>query len=321
MKNRIFIFSILLSLGCSQNNQFNLKPPRGYPNFTLLKWAAYLGFLDFVDLEPEIPDSIQVSRDIVYKETDQRSLKLDIYKDKFLVEPAPVIIFIHGGSWTTGGKEDYLIYCLAYAQKGYVTASLSYRFSQEAIFPAAVEDIICGIRWIKAHASEYGIDSSKVALVGGSAGGHLAMLAAYTADESYFASGCDENAVSTAVQAIVNIYGPSDLTTDFAVAQGATPKFMGATYDVNPDIYKVASPITYITPDDPPTLTLHGTIDKIVPITQSDFLDKALITNDVIHEYHRLKGWSHTMDASVPVNEYAQKVMTRFFNKWLNGDD
>jgi len=139
MKNRIFIFSILLSLGCSQNNQFNLKPPRGYPNFTLLKWAAYLGFLDFVDLEPEIPDSIQVSRDIVYKETDQRPLKLDIYKDKFLVEPAPVIIFIHGGSWTTGGKEDYLIYCLAYAQKGYVTASLSYRFSQEAISPAAVE--------------------------------------------------------------------------------------------------------------------------------------------------------------------------------------
>ena len=81
MKNRIFIFSILLSLGCSQNNQFNLKPPRGYPNFTLLKWAAYLGFLDFVDLEPEIPDSIQVLRDIVYKETDQRPLKLDIYKD------------------------------------------------------------------------------------------------------------------------------------------------------------------------------------------------------------------------------------------------
>ena len=317
---RYLILIFLISIVFTQTYENELKPPRGYPNYTFLKWSVKLGFLDLVDLEPEIPDSIIIIEDIVYKETVQRSLMLDIYKSKILTESAPVIIFIHGGSWTKGDKEDYLIYCLAFAQKGFVTASLSYRFSQETIFPAAVEDVICAIRWIKANGSEYGIDSSKVALVGGSAGGHLAMMAAYSADELYFSSGCDDSDISTGVQAIVNLYGPTDLTTDFAIAQEATKYFLGETYDKNPEIFVKASPLTYISPGDPPTLTMHGSIDKVVPIYQGDVLDKILKQNDVTHEYHRLQGWPHTMDATVPVNEYVQNVMTNFFKKWLNGD-
>lgn len=305
----------------SQNINHNyIKPPRGYPNIIFLEWAAKLGFVKLVDLEPEIPASIIVNENIIYKETAQRPLLLDIYKSNLLTKPAPVIIFIHGGSWAKGDKKDYLVYCLAFAQKGFATASLSYRFSHETIFPAAVEDVNCAIRWIKEHSKEYGIDSSKVALVGGSAGGHLAMMAAYSADESYFSAGCDDSDISTEVQAIVNLYGPTDLTTDYAVAQEATQYLMGATYDENQDIYVNASPITHISADDPPTLTLHGSIDKIVPIYQGDILDKTLKQNGVYHDYHRLEGWPHTMDATVPVNEYAQAVMTEFFNKWLISD-
>jgi len=159
----IFSFTLLFS----QINLDKLEPPKGYFNMTFLKWAVSLGFLDLVDLEPEIPDSILVSENIVYKETDQRPLLVDIYKRKSMTKSAPVIIFIHGGGWHMGDKKDYLVYCLSFVEKGYVTASLSYRFSQEAIFPAPLEDIICGIRWIKLHGSEFGIDSSKVALVGG----------------------------------------------------------------------------------------------------------------------------------------------------------
>jgi|TARA_B100002003_G_scaffold142485_1_gene131846 acetyl esterase/lipase len=320
VKNYLLVFIFIFSSGFSLPQQINPKPPWGYPNFTFIEWAVSFGWLDLVDLEPEIPDSILFLKDIVFKDTEQRQLKLDIYKKKSLSSSVPVIIFIHGGSWVTGGKEDYLVYCLAYAQKGYVTASLSYRFSQEAIFPAAVEDIICGIRWIKSHGNEYGIDTSKVALVGGSAGGHLAMMAAYTIDEPQFISGCDDNKISTTITAIVNIYGPTDLTTDFAIAQGATYQFMGTKYEENPSIFKEASPLTYISPDDPPTLIFHGTIDKIVPIYQSDLLDEQLTKNGVEHEYHRLNGWPHTMDAAVPVNEYTQSVMDRFFEKWLKGD-
>ena len=104
MDQRVFIFVILLSIGFSQTNYDDLKHPRGYPNYTFLKWSVKLGFLDLVDLEPEIPDSIIIIEDIVYKETVHRSLMLDIYKSKRLTESAPVIIFIHGGSWTKGDK-------------------------------------------------------------------------------------------------------------------------------------------------------------------------------------------------------------------------
>ena len=315
----IFGYLFLSTLLFSQINIDKLEPPKGYCNMTFMKWAVSLGFLDLVDLEPEIPNSIIVSKDIVYKETDQRSLKLDIYKEESLTELAPVIIFIHGGGWHKGDKKDYLVYCLSFAERGYVTASLSYRFSQEAIFPAALEDIICGIRWIKLHGIEYGIDSSKVALVGGSAGGHLAMMAAYSADESFFGSGCDDGGVSTDVQAIVNLYGPTDLTTDFAINQEVTPQFLGETFGENPDIYLNASPIKYISPDDPPTLTFHGTIDKTVPIYQGNILDKVMREQGVYHEYYRLKGWPHTLDAAVPMNEYVQVKMTHFFEIWLKG--
>ncbi|MFQ6677056.1 MAG: alpha/beta hydrolase fold domain-containing protein [Fidelibacterota bacterium] len=314
-----FVYLFSLTLLYSQIQQETMKPPRGYPNMTFLRWAMALGFLDLVDLKPEKPDSIRVFKDLVYKETDQRSLRLDIYKRNSITKLAPAIIFIHGGGWHKGDKDDYLVYCLSFAEKGYVTASLSYRFSQEAIFPAPLEDIICGIRWIKSHGDEYGIDSSRVALVGGSAGAHLAMMAAYTADELFFESKCNDEGISTEVQAIVNLYGPTDLTTDFAIAQEPTPRFLGSTYGENPDIYLKASPIHYISPDDPPTLTFHGTIDDIVPIYQGDILDKAMKQNGIYHEYHRLKGWPHTMDAAVPVNKYVQGIMTQFFEKWLRG--
>ncbi|MBT3663312.1 MAG: alpha/beta hydrolase [Candidatus Marinimicrobia bacterium] len=321
MKRLILIICILFSSVFLQEKAVEIKPPRGYYNYTFIKWAVSLGWLELVNTKPAIPNTIAASQDIIYKKTDQRQLKLDIFKNKSLSKPAPLIIFIHGGSWTKGDKKDYFAYCLPYAEKGYVTASLSYRFSQEAIFPAALEDIICGIRWLKKHSDEYGIDSSRVALVGGSAGGHLAMMAAYTADEPIFNSDCDDSDISTTVQAIVNIYGPSDLTTDFAISQSATPKFMGTTFDENPNKYKEASPFIYISNNDPPTLIFHGTIDKIVPVAQSDFLAKELKKYNVYHEYHRLKGWPHTMDVAVPVNIYTQLVMDRFFQKWLRGDN
>ena len=230
------------------------------------------------------PNPYIVEEDIIYKETAQRLLLLDIYKSHSLTKPAPVIIFIHGGSWAKGDKKDYLPYCLPFAQKGFVTVSLSYRFSHEAIFPAALEDVNCAIRWLKEHSKEYGIDSSKVALVGGSAGGHLAMMAAYTTDDRQFSSNCKHNS-SSQVQAIVNLYGPTDLTTDYAVTQEATQYLMGVTYDENPNIYVNASPITHISAGDPPTLTLHGSIDKIVPIYQGDILDKTLKQNGVALEF------------------------------------
>ncbi|MDG2266297.1 MAG: alpha/beta hydrolase, partial [Candidatus Marinimicrobia bacterium] len=236
---------------------------------------------------------------------------------KDIVDSTPLIIFIHGGSWTKGDKKDYLIYLLSYAEKGYVTASLSYRFAQEEKFPAAVEDIICGIKWLKNHSVEYGIDSNRVAIVGGSAGAHLALMAAYTMGNTFGKENCDSGSASHRVDAVVNFYGPSDLTTDYAISRKETNFFVGVDYLSQPEKYRNASPINYVSKDDPPTMTFIGTLDELVPLNQTNILDHSLKNVNVYHDYHILKGWPHTMDAAMPVNTYTQHYMDKFFNKYL----
>ena len=310
---------ILLIAGCSptENKSGPPKPPRGYANETLLK-AAILGkMLDIVNTKPDIPETITEYKDITYKKVGDRSLKLDIYQPKNLNHPVPVLIFIHGGAWKGGNKSDYLLYLIDFAKQGYVTATLSYRFSREAIFPAAVRDVKCAVRWIRAHAKEYNIDADNIAVIGGSAGGHLAMMIGYSSDNPEFDGECEQDSVSSRVQAVVNLYGPSDLTTDFAIKQGVLVDFMGAPFSEAPEIYKKASPITWISKDDPPTLIFQGTIDSTVPVRQSDILKEKLDQTGVINEYHRLEGWPHTMDLAQSVNEYCQYYMNAFFQKYI----
>lgn len=302
----ILLFSLILCGDKPQNGE--LDHPRGYWNNTTLKWSYRLGLIDLVDLELNIPDSIKVFKDILFKETSEKALKLDIYKKNNITNPTPLIVFIHGGSWKYGQKEDYLIYLLEFAKRGYTTASLSYRLSNIAQFPAAVEDINCGVKWLKQNGTDYGIDTSKVVIVGGSAGGHLAMMIGYT--DKYQSCGNVGN-----VQGIVNIYGPCDLTTDFALSKPVLTEFIGQNYDENPTPFEDASPINYISSDNPPTLTFHGTIDQIVPVSQADTLNNKLKEYQVYHEYHRLKGWPHTMDLAVPVNNYMKFYMDKFFKK------
>ena len=241
-------------------------------------------------------------------------MKLDIYKQKLQKKKAPVLIFIHGGSWSKGKRTDYLPYLIDYTNKGYVTATISYRLVKDAKFPAAVEDVKCAIIWIKENAEKYGIDPNHVALIGGSAGGHLAMMAGYDPDNSV--SGCESKS-SGKVQAIVNLYGPVDLTTSYARERPEVTNFLGKTWQEAPDLFVNASPRTYISSDDPPTITFHGTLDSLVPVSQADSLNNWLINAGVIHDYHRLKGWPHTMDLSKRVNDYCQFHMDKFLKEHL----
>jgi len=289
----------------------------GYPGNFFIRLAAMIGWLDIINLKPEIPDSITVYQDLVYKEVDSLQLKLDIYKSAALQKPAPVLIFIHGGAWRGGNKADYAPYLIDYAKKGYVTATIGYRLSKVAVYPAAVNDVKCAVLWIKQHAPMYMIDPGKIAVIGGSAGGHLSMMVGYTSERNDLLGPCKADSVDARVQAVVNLYGPCDLTTEFAQNNKVVHQFLGGVYDSIPDIYRQASPIFYITPDDPPTLIFHGSIDDTVPVSQSDTLRVRLNEAGVPNEYHRLRGWPHTMDIAVPVNRYCQYYMDRFFEKYI----
>ncbi len=309
----ILIIFLMFGIAFSDDDNDAPKQPKGYPAMWMLKAAYATGMLKLVNTEPQVPDEITEIKDIVYKTINDDTLGLDIYQPAKLESPKPVLIFIHGGGWRKGKKEDYLYYLLHFAQQGYITATISYRLKTP--FPAAVEDVKCAVRWIRAHAAEYSIDPNKIAVIGGSAGGHLSMMVGYSSDVPDFDIDCDMDSISSKPQAIVNLYGPVDLTTEYAHTHKLTVNFIGQTWEENPDAYKKASPISYITPDDPPTLTFHGTKDELVPIRQADMLQEKLEEAGVENEYHRLKWWPHTMDLAKPVNDYCLYYMQKFFEK------
>jgi len=304
MKKILFVTLLLLSpfLGYSQENA--PKKPNGYfSNFTL-KISYALGRLELIEKDFLLPENIKEYKDITYKTIENTDLKLDIYHLKNISKPTPLIIFIHGGAWKKGDKHDYWPYLIPYAEKGYITATIQYRLTNVAKYPAQLDDVEAAIKWVKNHADDFHINKDKIVLVGGSAGGHLAMLAAYSNP-------------SLNIKGIVNLYGPSDLTTPYAREVESVQKLIGKNYLDAPELYKKASPITYISKNIPPTLTFQGTLDELVPYEQSDKLDKKIKAVGAVSYYHKLKGWPHTMDMSVKVNKYCTYYMDEFFKKYI----
>ena len=311
------LLCFLLATACTRSDEFTA--PRGYPNEAALKLAYAVGTLKLIDPEPAIPSHLRTHLDLVYKQTPEKELKLDIYHLDSLQIAQPLLVFIHGGSWKSGDKDDYRRYLVDYAEKGYVTATLSYRFAQEAPFPAALDDVVCGLSWLKEHAAEYWIDPDRIALIGGSAGAHLIMMLAYHSyDASYQrVADCDYGA-DQKVRAIVNLYGPTDLTTEYARSHPSVINFIGQDYsEQTHSAYAAASPLEFVSADDPPTMSFHGTLDELVPVSQADRLHQALDRQNVPNTYHRLKGWPHTMDLGLKVNRYCQHHMDAFFEKYL----
>jgi acetyl esterase/lipase len=226
--------------------------------------------------EPEFT----VDRDIQYCTGGGRPLLMDIFIPKHRdATPTPVVLWIHGGGWEMGDKNGnsgakFL------ANGGFMTASLSYRLSGEAPFPAAVEDCKCAIRFLRANAEKYGMDPDRIGVAGSSAGGHLAELVA-TVDASAGLEGHGgwQN-VSSKVQAAASYYGVSDLTAKFP--QDTVPvivRFFQGTEKEKPALYRKASPIFYVSKHAPPLLLVHGEEDDGVPFDQSVRMAEA---------YHRL---------------------------------
>ena len=290
--------------------------PKGYASTTEVMTAIAKNEVELLDENVPVPEGVKELAGIEYCNVDGISLKLDLALPETAEGPLPGLIFIHGGAWVSGERKVYHLYTYKFAQEGYAAATISYRLANQGKFPAAIEDAKCAVRWMRAHAAEYGIDPGNIAVIGGSAGGHLAMMVGYSDDAEFKGAGGYDD-VSSAVQAVVNFYGPYDLTADIAKESGDVKDFLGATYQENPDIYLEASPMHYLDEGDPPTLIFHGTIDDVVPVDQSDRLAARLEELGIPHGYQRFEGWPHTMDLAKAVNERCRWFMYRFFEEHL----
>ncbi|MFH1718544.1 MAG: alpha/beta hydrolase [Planctomycetota bacterium] len=292
--------------------------PQGYADELAVKTAILLGQIKLIDaINVSTPDNVEEILDVEYGTGGERKLQLDLYLPKGRTKATPAIIFIHGGAWKAGKRSDMKFYCVKFAEKGYVTATVTYRLTGEAPFPAAVHDVKCAIRWLRANAAKYQVDPEHIVVSGNSAGGHLSMMIGYSDDPSLEGSG-GNNGLSSRVCAVVNFYGPTDLTTDFARKQGVVEDFMGGKmFDEASDAYKLASPLFSLTQDDPPTLIFHGTIDSTVPIVQADKLADKLKELGIDYVYERYDGWPHTMDLAEAVNRRCVYQMEQFFKKYI----
>jgi len=218
-------------------------------------------------------EGYRIVRDVVYGVGGITPLKLDIYiPDETIACPAPAVVFIHGGGWRQGDKYPSRVGLLA--EQGFFAVSINYRLSGEAVFPAAVEDAKCAVRWLRAHAEQYNIDVDRIGVWGGSAGGHLSLMVGLVDGGAGLEGSGGWGEYSSRVQAVTSFYGPTDLTT-FAEARGqqyrdlAHHAFIGGSLADLPEAFRLASPLYHVTRDDPPLLMVHGDADPVVPLAQS----------------------------------------------------
>lgn len=234
--------------------------------------------------QPAPPADVISHRDLAYVADGHARQKLDLYLPrKPASTPLPVIIWVHGGGWQDGSKDRCPALRLGFPARGYAVASIGYRLTDSAIFPAQIQDVKAAIRWLRAHAKEYGLDPTRFAAWGSSAGGHLVALLGTAGDVPDFETGPHLDQ-SSRVQAVIDFFGPSDFlrfvdTPGYAShRQPGAPeaKLIGGRVADHPDRAAAVSPITYVTRDDPPFLILHGSADPVVPVNQSETLHAAL---------------------------------------------
>lgn len=250
-----------------------------------------------------LPEGVRALRDLAYVENGHERQKLDLYLPAKAEGPLPLLIWIHGGGWQNGSKEGCPPARQGYLERGYAVASLNYRLSGHAAFPAQIEDCKAALRWLRAHAQEYGLDPERFGVWGSSAGGHLVALLGTSGAEKSLDVGAHLD-VSSRVQAVCDYYGPTDLTRmDENTAPGARmrhnapdspeSKLLGGPVQENKDKAARASPLTFVSAGMPPFLIVHGDADPVVAFSQSELLFDALKQAGGSVHLHRIKGAGH----------------------------
>jgi acetyl esterase/lipase len=273
------------------------------------------------------PPGIKAERNIPYVANGHPKQVLDIYlPEQASDKPLPLMIWIHGGAWSMGSQANPPVLYLV--RKGFAVASIQYRFSQDAIWPAQAYDCKAAIRFLRANAAKYNFDPDHFGVGGDSAGGHLAAFVGTSGDAKEMEGDLGNPDVSSRVQAVVDWFGPTDLTL---MGQEAGPHSMikhddpsspeshllGGTVEEKKDLARTANPLTYINSDDPPFLIMHGDADRLVPLQQSVILAKALMDAGVEVTMKTIHGAGHEGPQFRSME--SQRLIEDFLSRTLKG--
>ena len=306
-------------------------PPNAKPNFgrvdtnkdgsiSLSEHKAFLNRRP-APKTPRAPQGVKVLRDLPYAATDNQRQTLDLVlpENRATEKPLPMVVWIHGGGWRNGDKRSGLNRVAPLAASGrYVGATIGYRLSGEAQWPAQIHDCKAAIRWLRAHAKEHGIDPNRIAVWGSSAGGHLVSMLGTTGDVKALEGKLGKHGEqSSRVQAVVNYYGPSALLLmsskpsriDHDAADSPESQLIGAPIQKAKAKTRQASPLTHVTKDDAPHLHVHGTDDPLVPFHQSEIFHAALKKSGVESTLITVRGGGHSAPRAVikQVREFLER--------------
>ncbi len=245
-----------------------------------------------------LPESVRIVPDCAYAGNDnpRQSLDLLLPRSVSTATPRPLVVFIHGGGWRNGDKQSGRSLVARYVATGkYLGATIGYRLSDEATWPAQIHDCKAAIRWLRAHAGQYGIDPERIGVMGTSAGGHLVAMLGVSGGVKELEGTIGEHLDQlSSVRCVVDMFGPTELLTmdDYPgklvhnSPDSPESRLVGGAIQDNKGISRNASPVTHASRNDAPTLIVHGTEDPIVPFNQSErffkVLQKARVEVDLI---------------------------------------
>ncbi|MGP3926009.1 alpha/beta hydrolase fold domain-containing protein [Streptomyces sp. 8N616] len=240
-------------------------------------------------------------RTLVYARVGRHRMKMDVWLPDGRAPrgPRPAVVWVHGGGWESGHRSQTPRWNEWLNDRGYAVFDIEYRLAPRATQLQQIGDVKCAIGWVRRNAARYAVDPARIVLAGTSAGGNLALSAAYTARDNRPRPTCG-SARGTAVRAVVSFYGPTDMAGMIAGgANRADPRvraFMGGSLMTASDGFRLGSPTRLVRADVPPTLLLHGSHDRLVPVAQARELNARLTRAGAVHEYVEIPWADHAFD-------------------------
>ncbi len=319
---RVLIAIIFCSFHITAQNQFgSFIKDTSYTIYST--YSKYLKEYPFIKIaKPEVNKNIVSYENVIYKNIGNRNLVLDIFQPAEK-EKLPAVLMIHGGGWVSGVKSLLKPLAEKVAEAGFVTILVEYRLAPEAKYPAAVFDIKSAIKWIKMNADCYSVDKDKIALVGSSAGGHLAALVGTTAGNKLFEPDTLID-YSDEVQAVIDIDGVLDMTDPAESGKDDDPenpsvgkRWFGYSFKENPEIWKEASPVNYIDQNTPPIEFINSSMERFH--AGRDKVVEKLKNYETYYEIHTLQDSPHSFwlfdPWFQPTCEYVINFLDKIFIK------